>query len=159
MLTQQRLKSVAGVLGSAVGVVEQSGRGTAPSSGHLKGLDGQGGGESLTHRPADNPPGVGVHDGRQVEPAFPCADRGDIRNPALIGGEGLKILIQNYSWRSAPFLGLEYEAFFVDKGDLATPGHASIGRSDGVLLSGLERVKSSGSSGLCTPRLSACVSG
>ena len=49
MLTQQRLKSVAGVLGSTVGVVDQPGWGTAPSSsGPLKGLDGQGSGEPLT---------------------------------------------------------------------------------------------------------------
>ena len=48
----------------------------------------------MTHRPADNPPGVEVHDDRQVEPAFPRADIGDIRNPTLMGGGGLKILIQ-----------------------------------------------------------------
>ena len=48
MLTQQRLKSVAGVLGSTVGMIEQPGRGTAPLSGHLKRLYGQGGSEPLT---------------------------------------------------------------------------------------------------------------
>ena len=48
VLPQQRLKSVAGVLGSAVGMIQQPGRGTAPSSGHLKRLDGQGSGEPLT---------------------------------------------------------------------------------------------------------------
>ena len=47
VLPQQRLKSVAGVLASAVGMI-QPGRGTAPSSGHLKRLDGQGSGEPLT---------------------------------------------------------------------------------------------------------------
>ena len=123
VLTQQRLKSVAGVLGSAVGVVDQPGRGTAPSSGPLKGLDGQRGGEPLTHRPADNSPGVEIHDGGQVEPAFPRADIGDVRNPALIGGG----------------------AFFVEKGDPAAPGYASIGRPDDAPLSGLGRVRSDGS--------------
>ena len=62
VLTQQGLKSVAGVLGSTLGVIEQPGRGTAPSSGPLKFLDGQGSGEPLTHRPADNPPRVAPSD-------------------------------------------------------------------------------------------------
>ena len=48
VLTPQRLKSVAGVLASAVGGVGQPGWGTAPLSGPLQGLDGQGGSEPLT---------------------------------------------------------------------------------------------------------------
>ena len=48
VLTQQRLKSVAGVLGSTVGMIEQPGRGTPSSSGPLKRLYGQGGSEPLT---------------------------------------------------------------------------------------------------------------
>ena len=48
VLPQQRLKSVAGVLASTVGMIEQPGRGTAPLSGHLKRLYGQGGSEPLT---------------------------------------------------------------------------------------------------------------
>ena len=48
VLTPQRLKGVAGVLGSTVGMIEQPGRGTAPLSGPLKRLDGQGGSEPLT---------------------------------------------------------------------------------------------------------------
>ena len=48
VLTPQRSKGVAGVLGSALGGVGQPGRGTAPLSGPLKCLDGQGGSEPLT---------------------------------------------------------------------------------------------------------------
>ena len=48
VLPPQRLKSVAGVLGSTVGMIEQPGRGTAPLSVPLKRLDGQGGSEPLT---------------------------------------------------------------------------------------------------------------
>jgi len=76
----------AGVLNAAIGVEEQLGWGTAMQQGHGQSIENQSGVNALAHGPTDDFAAVEVQDGREVKPAFPGLNIGDVGHPELIGG-------------------------------------------------------------------------
>jgi hypothetical protein len=76
----------AGVLAAAIGVVEQPWRGLSMSEGHLQGVGGQAGVETLLHGPADNSAAIKVHDGGDIKKTFSGRQVSDVSDPDLIDG-------------------------------------------------------------------------
>jgi hypothetical protein len=72
-------------LDTAIGVMDQSWHWSPCSQRHLESIGGQLGPEMVSHGPADNLAAVRVEDDRQVQPALPGADVGDIAEPLLVG--------------------------------------------------------------------------
>jgi hypothetical protein len=72
------------VLAAAVGVVDQGVGRSAPRQGHLQGPQRQLGAQVIGHRPAHHAAREAVQHRRQVEPALPGADVGDIADPELV---------------------------------------------------------------------------
>jgi hypothetical protein len=62
-------------------VVHEPGVGAAAADGHLERVDDELGPEVVGERPADDPAAVEVDHRRQVQPALPRPDVGDIRRP------------------------------------------------------------------------------
>ena len=77
MLGQEMPVVPASVLTAAIRMVYESGGGMTATQGIGERIDGQGTVQGRAHRPADDLPGAKVHDGCQVQPAFPGRDVGD----------------------------------------------------------------------------------
>src|SRR5215217_1700455 len=65
-------------LAAVVGVMDQAWGGVALGDGHVQGVQDQLGGQVLSHRPADDPPGERVEDHGEVQPALTGALLGDV---------------------------------------------------------------------------------
>src|SRR2546428_721922 len=80
----------AGVLRSVIGVVDESGLGTATSDRHLERCGDDLGLQGSAHRPADDAAGAGVDDHREIEEPFVAPDVRDVGHPEPVrtrGGE------------------------------------------------------------------------
>jgi hypothetical protein len=61
--------------------MHQAGVGPAARDGHLERVDDELGAHVVGHAPADDPTAVGVLHGRQLQPALPGAQVGDVGQP------------------------------------------------------------------------------
>src|SRR6266511_6210302 len=71
-------------LRALIGVVHESGGGTASGDGHLERVDDELGPAVGSHRPADDATAVAVDDRGQIEPALPAAHVLDVGDPELV---------------------------------------------------------------------------
>jgi hypothetical protein len=79
--------------------VEEESRSRPPfHHGHGQRLVGELLVQDGSHCPADNAAGVEIEHDRQMEPALAGAHRGDVGDPALIGGRGRKVAPQAVWW-------------------------------------------------------------
>jgi len=78
----------AGVLATAIGMVEQPWRRLAMSQSHLESAGSEAGLEIILHGPADNLAAVKIHDAGEVEKALGGAQVSDVTDPDLIDGAG-----------------------------------------------------------------------
>jgi len=62
-------------------VVDEPGVGAPAREGHLQRVDDEIGAHVIGHRPADDPSAIGVLDGREIQPALPRAQIGDVGDP------------------------------------------------------------------------------
>ena len=79
------------VLAAPVGVGDDAGDGAVATSGgdrHLQGVEDELGAHVVGHRVAQQPPRPEVEDRRQVQPALPGRDVGDVLAPGDIGRPG-----------------------------------------------------------------------
>src|SRR6266511_4602337 len=94
----------AGVLNAAIGVLNQPPFRTTCCQCHGECGRGQFGAQVVGHGPADHCAAVGVDDDRQVQPALPRADVGDVAEPFLVrcaGGEvALHEILDLHFWIS-----------------------------------------------------------
>jgi hypothetical protein len=81
---QERQVVVAGILTSAVGMMNQAWWRVASTQRHFQRLDGQPVIQTRLHGPTDDCTGAKVNNSRQVEPAFISGDVGNVRHPLLI---------------------------------------------------------------------------
>ncbi len=77
-------------LRAPITVMHQARAVAAACDGHRERLDDQLGAEVVGHRPADDPAGVAVHHRREVQPALPRPDVGDIGRHRRLGSAGLR---------------------------------------------------------------------
>jgi hypothetical protein len=68
-------------LRSLIGVMHRPAVGPTVRDGHLERLDDELGAHVVSHRPADDLAAIAIHHRREVQPAFPGADVGDVRAP------------------------------------------------------------------------------
>ena len=75
----------AGVLGAAIGMVEQAGLGFAAELGLRESLEGEGSLAVRLEGPADNFAAEQIHECGQIKPALARAEVSDVCDPDLIG--------------------------------------------------------------------------
>jgi hypothetical protein len=80
-------------LGSQVAVVDHAGCGAAAGDGHLERVDDEFFAHVLGHAPADDRAAVGVLDGREIQPALPGPEVGDVRDPEDVGASRAKLAL------------------------------------------------------------------
>src|SRR3989449_7298058 len=85
VLRQHPLVVAAGVLTSAIRMMQQTLRRAPTSQRQAEGVEGEGIRDALAHRPADGEARVEIEDHRQVEPALARRDVGDVGHPRLVG--------------------------------------------------------------------------
>jgi hypothetical protein len=78
----------AGVLATAIGMVEQPWMRLAMSQSHLQSTGGEAGIEIILHSPADDFTAVKIHDAGEVKKALGGAQVSDVTDPDLIDGGG-----------------------------------------------------------------------
>lgn len=71
-------------MAAVVGVMDHPRLRLAAADRHHQGVDGELGGASIAHRPADHAPGVAVDDSGQVQLAFAGRELGQVGDPTLI---------------------------------------------------------------------------
>ena len=84
----------AGILHTAVGMVDQPDRRPAVPDRHLQRILAQGALQTLRHRPANDLHRGQVLDGGEVEPAFVRSDVGDVSEPDRIGCGGFEVAVE-----------------------------------------------------------------
>jgi hypothetical protein len=60
---------------------------------HLQSVEDELGAEMISHRPADDPAGEEVLDVREIEPALPRADVGDVRRPRAVRRQWVEVAL------------------------------------------------------------------
>ncbi len=80
-LGQALAVAVAGVLAAPIRVVDESGRWPASGDGHVEGVEGDAGGQTGAHRPADDPAGEEIEHDREIEPALAGRDVSNVGQP------------------------------------------------------------------------------
>ncbi len=88
---QCRATGLNGLLDPAVGVENQSGRGSLAFDGHVASVQGDLGMQGLAHGPADDPAGVHAEDGGEAGPAFTGRDAGQVGKPGLTGSRSFEV--------------------------------------------------------------------
>jgi hypothetical protein len=88
---QCRATGLSGLLDPAVGVENQSGRGSLAFDGHVASVQGDLGMQGLAHGPADDPAGVHAEDGGEAGPAFTGRDAGQVGKPGLTGSRRFEV--------------------------------------------------------------------
>ena len=74
----------AGVLATAIGVMEEAWQGLTMGEGHVEGAGDEAGFEVILHGPADDFTAIEIHDAGQVKEAFAGRQVSDVRDPDLI---------------------------------------------------------------------------
>ena len=92
MLAQHTLiVCLGGILAAPIGVVHQTGGGHASPQRQLQRLQGQLRPQVRLHGPPDDAARVQVEHDRQIQPALPRPDEGDVGGPTLVGRVGLDV--------------------------------------------------------------------
>ena len=84
VLGEQCLIGARRILAAAIRVMDQRSRWPAPDERHGQRITGQFPAQMLRHRPPHDPTRAGIKDHRQIQPAFPGRDVGDVADPQLI---------------------------------------------------------------------------
>ena len=94
MEAEQLAVVTAGILHTAVGMVDQPHGQPAAADRHLQRLLAQDALQPLGHRPADDLHRGQILDGGEVEPAFVSWDVGDVSEPDRIGRNGFEVAVE-----------------------------------------------------------------
>ena len=94
MEAEQLAVVTAGILHTAVGMVDQPHGQPAAADRHLQRILAQDALQPLGHRPADDLHRGQILDGGEVEPAFVCCDAGDVSEPDRIGRNGFEVAVE-----------------------------------------------------------------
>ena len=95
MLAQHTLISLGGILAAPIGMVHQTGGGHASPQRQLQRLQGQLRLQVRLHGPPDDAARVQVEHDRQIQPALPRPDEGDVGGPPLVWMVGLEVTLEH----------------------------------------------------------------
>ena len=95
VLRQHPLVVAAGILTSAIRMMQQARRRAPAGQRQAERVEGEVVGDALAHRPADGEARAEIEDHRQVEPALARRDVGDVGHPRLVGHGPLELSRQD----------------------------------------------------------------
>ena len=89
MILEQLLKRFAGVLTTAIGMMQYAAARLSPKQRHAQRIKNELFLKALAHRPTDDAPRTEVEDYGEIEPSFHGVDIRDVRGPHAILGADL----------------------------------------------------------------------
>ncbi len=133
VIGHQPLERLAGVLATAIGVMQQVIRLASPPDRRHQRIRHELRRHRRAHRPADDPAGEEIDDGRHVEPALRRPDIREVCNPAAVGSWSIEAAVER-RWvrRRSPTVPPDRAAGDAVVGAPAEPEAASIARSNAI---------------------------
>jgi hypothetical protein len=95
VIGHQPLELLAGVLATAIGMMQQSIRFAASPDRHHQGIGDELGRHRCVHRPANHPAGEEIDHGGHIEPALRGPDIGEVGDPFAVGSGCLEAAVEH----------------------------------------------------------------